>query len=93
MDKSEKIIEKEEFKDYITSNYSLTEDDFERLLEDFNYYYNLDIKSFIRTRHMLLKSDGYKNPEIYQMLSEEIKSRRFCGERISERQIRRIIYG
>ena len=93
MKKELNIIEKSEFKTYITATYALNENDFDRLLEDFNYYYTLELKEFIRTRHLELKTSGLKNSQIYKQLENEVQERRFKNEALSERQIRRVIYG
>jgi hypothetical protein len=93
MEKINKLIDKETFKAYITATYALNESDFDRLMEDLNYFYELELKAFIRIRHLELKSNGMKNDQIYQTLKLEINERRFKGETLSERQIRRIIYG
>ena len=88
-----RIIDKTEFKTYVTTTYALNENDFERLLEDINVFYDLEIKDFIRIRHLELKSNGLKNDQIYAFLKKEIEARRFKNGQISERQIRRMIYG
>lgn len=89
----DKVIDKSEFKTYVTTTYDLGESDFDRLLEDLNYFYELELKEFIRIRHLELKTNGLKNSQIYSYLKKEIKARRFKSAEISERQIRRIIYG
>ncbi len=93
MKKVGKIIEKEAFKSYITATNALDENDFDRLLEDLNHYFDIDVKEFVRIRHLELKTGGLKNNQIYHQLAQEIKARRFKSEALSERQIRRIIYG
>ncbi len=87
------MINKEEFKDHITSNYSISRHDLERLLEEVDHFYGCDLPTFVQTRHMELKEAGYQNREIYRILQQEAKARRFRIPDLSERQIRRLIYG
>ncbi len=87
------MITKEEFKDYIVSAYSISENDFERLMDEVNHFYDYEFQSYIQSRHLKLKENGLNNQEIYQILQKEIKEQRFRAPTLSERQIRRIIYG
>lgn len=93
MEKENKLIDQAAFKAYITTTYALNDNDFDRLMEDFNYYYVQELKAFIRIRHQELKLNGLKNNQIYHALKLEIEERRFKSETLSERRIRRIIYG
>ncbi|MCP4688528.1 MAG: hypothetical protein GY859_10780 [Desulfobacterales bacterium] len=88
-----KIISKEDFKNYMVSIHPISESDFERLVEDFNSYYDTDVKEYIRSRHFHLKKQGMANEDIYRKLEVEIENRRFKSPVFSTRQIRRIIYG
>ena len=48
---------------------------------------------YIRRRHLALQSQGYSNAEIFAQLARDLRQRRFKAPDLSERQIRRIIYG
>ncbi len=51
------------------------------------------VGQYVRRRHRELQSDGRNNAEIYPQLHAEIAARRFASETLSERQLRRLIYG
>jgi len=50
-------------------------------------------EDFIRRRHRALQSAGCSNSEIFSRIAAELTQRRFRASELSERQIRRIIYG
>ncbi len=52
------------------------------------------VEAYVRRRHAELKAQrGMKNEQIYTCLAEELKQRRFAAPDLTERQIRRMIYG
>ena len=51
------------------------------------------VDAYLRRRHRELHSDGHTNAQIFATLVEEIASRPFAVGSMSERQIRRAIYG
>ena len=81
------------FKCHVVSSFNISENDFERLIEEINNYYKETPEEFIRHRHFQLKQEGHKNELIYKKIKDELKSRRFSAGEFTERQIRRIIYG
>jgi hypothetical protein len=50
-------------------------------------------EQFIARRHRALQAEGLSNPEIFAKLTAELARWRFKAPALSERQIRRIIYG
>ena len=56
-------------------------------------YFNEDIESFIRRRHLELQQQGYSNARIFKAIQTELSDRLFPAELLSERKIRRVIYG
>ncbi len=83
----------DEFRRHITSNYGIAESDFERLHEEFLSYFGRTLEEYVLQRHAELQMAGKKNPEIYRLIKEEATARRFGVTGLSERMIRRIIYG
>ena len=47
----------------------------------------------MRRRHAELKTHGARNPEIFAHLAEELAHRVVAAPALSERQLRRIVYG
>ncbi len=83
----------EEFENYLLSSYSLEKNELDRLIEDLSGAFSETVDEFIHKRHIQLQSEGLRNGEIYKILQKEIKTRLFHGPNLSERQIRRVIYG
>ena len=88
-----KIILDDGFKQYLLSSYQINEKDLARLLDDLAGAFNYTLDSFVQQRHLALQKEGHKNREIYQIIQDEVKSFRFVAPELSQRQIRRIIYG
>ncbi len=82
-----------EFKRHITANYGIDEGEFERLHEEFLAYFGLTVEEYVRQRHGELQKAGKRNPEIYRLIKSEAAERRFGAGELSERMIRRLIYG
>jgi hypothetical protein len=47
----------------------------------------------VRRRHLAMQGEGLSNPEIFARLQAELAQWRFRTPELTERQIRRIIYG
>lgn len=65
----------------------------ERLVQDILAQFDETVDQFVQRRHLELKARGYKNPAIYEQVLGEVASRRFVAPALSERQVRRLIYG
>jgi len=64
-----------------------------RLLDEVLAFYAETPDAFIRRRHRELQLAGFANAAIYRTLLDELPTRRFAVAPLSERQIRRTIYG
>jgi hypothetical protein len=82
-----------EFKDHLMFSFNLSEHDFKRLLDEFLGHFGSTLEEFARERHAELHKEGKRNPEIYRLIVREASERRFAAEHLTERQVRRIIYG
>ncbi len=65
----------------------------ERLVQEVLHFFGDTAEEFIVRRHRDLQQEGLPNAEIYTQITEELSSRRFRSPPLSERQIRRVIYG
>jgi hypothetical protein len=83
----------EELIQHIANRQGMSPDQAKSLLSEFLAYFDESKDEFIRRRHRELQDSGMANGEIYRRLSGELESRRFPAGPLSERQIRRIIYG
>lgn len=64
-----------------------------RVVEDVLAWYAEPLLDYVRRRHAQLRLQGVRNPEIYRLLGVEIRQRPFAAPEVSERQLRRFIYG
>jgi hypothetical protein len=64
-----------------------------RVVADVIAYFGQTAEEYVIERHGDLKSRNRKNDDIWPLIMDELKSRRFKAEEFSERQLRRIVYG
>ena len=64
-----------------------------RVVADVIAYFGQTAEEYVIERHSDLKSRNRKNDDIWPLISDELKSRRFKVEELSERQLHRIVYG
>lgn len=79
--------------EHLCRHSNLTPGDAARLVEEVLAYYNESTGAFIRRRHYELQKSGLANATIYRLIGDELAHRRFKAETLTERQIRRTIYG
>jgi len=82
-----------EFKRHLELTYDIAEKDSDQLMEEFLAYFGSTLDEFVRARHGQLQKAGKKNPEIYRQILREAGTIRFAEKALSERRVRRIIYG
>jgi hypothetical protein len=64
-----------------------------RVVADVTAYFGQTVQEYVISRHEDLKSRSRKNDDIWPLIAGELKSRRFRAGELSERQLRRMIYG
>ncbi len=64
-----------------------------RVITDVIAYYDEPVEDFVRRRHAHLKTYGMRNPEIFVQISTELRSRVVAAPPLSDRQLRRVVYG
>ena len=79
--------------DYLIRSTGLPAGQCERLVQDILAQFVETVDQFVQRRHLELKARGYRNPVIYERVLAEVAMRRFVAPALSERQIRRLIYG
>jgi uncharacterized protein YoaH (UPF0181 family) len=65
----------------------------ERLVADVLAHFTETTEDFVRRRHRELQRRGVRNAQSYAVIGRELAQRRVRPPRLSERQIRRVIYG
>jgi hypothetical protein len=79
--------------DHVVASTGLAPGEAARVVEDVVAYYAEPVEEFVRRRHQHLKTFGAKNPEIFGRIAEELADRVVAAPELSERQLRRIVYG
>jgi hypothetical protein len=64
-----------------------------RVIADVASYFDETVEEFVRRRHAELRQRQRKNEEIWPQVEAELRQRRFVAPGLSERQLRRIVYG
>ena len=83
----------EELTHYLCRQYGLTETIAANLITEVLAYHNQSHEEFIHQRHRELQESGVTNKNAFQLIQKEICERRFTAPQLTERQIRRILYG
>jgi hypothetical protein len=64
-----------------------------RVVADITAYFGQTVEEYVVSRHEYLKSRNHKNDEIWPLLAGELRHRRFKAPGLTQRQLRRIVYG
>ncbi|WP_079573935.1 HU family DNA-binding protein [Krasilnikoviella flava] len=64
-----------------------------RVVEDVLAWYREPVEDYVRRRHASLRTYGHRNEEIYALIAAELRERLVAAPQLSERQVRRTIYG
>ena len=79
--------------DHLVHTGGLGRSEARRIVEEVISFYGETPEAFVVRRHRELKAEGLRNSAIFARVAAEMDSWRFRAPRLSERQIRRIIYG
>lgn len=77
---------------YLAASTGLPQPTAVRVIADVATYFNETVEEFVRRRHADLRQRQYKNDEIWPLIAAELGQRRFAAPRLSDRQLRRIVY-
>lgn len=64
-----------------------------RVVADVVAYYSETTEEFVRRRHRELQARDHRNAEIWAVIAEEIAHRPVAVGPVTERRLRRIVYG
>jgi hypothetical protein len=78
---------------HVMATTGLAGPDATRVIEDVLAFHHEPVEHYVRRRHNELKLRGAKNAEIFETLREELAGRPVAAPELSERQLRRIVYG
>ena len=79
--------------DYLVGTRGLPRSEARRIVEEVVSFYAETAEAFVTRRHRELQAEGLRNRAIYARIAAELEGRRFRAPGLSERQIRRIVYG
>ena len=78
---------------YLAASTGLPQPTTIRVVADINAYYNETAEEYVRRRHAELRRKNRKNDEIWPQIAAELVNRRFTAPDLTQRQLRRIVYG
>jgi hypothetical protein len=78
---------------YLAASTGLPQPTTVRVIADVTAYFGETIEEFVRRRHVELQQRQHRNHEIWPVIAAELRQRRFAAPGLSERQLRRIVYG
>ena len=80
--------------DHLCHSSGLTAPEAHKLVEETIAFFAETPEDYVRRRHLEIKQElGLSNAQIYRRIEAELTQLVFAAPRLSERQIRRIIYG
>lgn len=85
--------EPEELIEHLVRSSRLGRDEARRVVDEVCAFYAEHLDAYVARRHGELQTEGLKNPAIFARLQAELGQRRFAAPALSERQLRRLIYG
>ena len=77
----------------IAESTGLSQSEAARVVSDVVAYFAEHTETYVRRRHHWLQAHGLRNPEIFAQIRTELARRVVAPPALSERQLRRIIYG
>jgi hypothetical protein len=83
----------EELVSHLARTTALPESSARRVVEEVVAYCSESVEELVRRRHRELQVAGLANPEIFRCIAGELANRPVAAPVLSERQIRRVIYG
>ena len=78
---------------YLAASTGLPQPTTARVIADVTAYFGETLEEFVRRRHAELQRRQHRNLEIWPVIAAELPQRRFAAPGLSERQLRRIVYG
>lgn len=77
----------------VAQSTGLTSAEAARVVTDVVSYFTETTEVYVRRRHARLQDEGNKNQEIFAAIAAELTQRVVAPPALTERQLRRIVYG
>jgi hypothetical protein len=78
---------------YLAASTGLPQSTAVRVIADVTTYFSETVEEFVQRRHAELQRTPRKNDEIWPVIAAELRQRRFPAPSLSDRQLRRLVYG
>jgi hypothetical protein len=78
---------------HVAASTGLPEATAARVITDIAAYFAETVEDYVRRRHGEMRLMRWKNDDIWPQIAAELAGRRFGVPELSERQLRRIVYG
>lgn len=82
-----------EFREHLLRVVDLTDQELDKVVDELRDHWSETAQEFVLRRHRELQSHGLPNRLAYGQIARELEQRPVRAAGLSERQIRRIIYG
>jgi uncharacterized membrane protein len=79
--------------DHLVTSTGLSASEAERVVQDVLAFHAEPVADYVRRRHAQLKTYGARNDEIFARIAGELAGRVVAAPPLSERQLRRLVYG
>ena len=80
--------------DHLCLSSDLDAEQARKIIDEVIAYFSESIDGYVRRRHLELKQEnGLNNPQIFETIEAEMPQLVFAAPKLTQRQIRRIIYG
>jgi hypothetical protein len=86
-------VQDEELVDRLAESLGIGRAEAARVVGEVVSYYHEPVEEFVRRRHAACQRRGIRNAQTYQLLARELRGRLVAAPELTERQIRRMIYG
>lgn len=78
---------------YVATTAGLGANEAVRVIADIVAWYRESVEAYVRRRHQQLQTRGVRNTDAYARIAAELRARVVAPPHLSERQVRRMIYG
>lgn len=82
-----------EIVDRVVASTGLTDAEARRVVDDVLAWYAEPVEDYVRRTHAHLQLYGTRNAEAFAIIAAELRERVVAPPELSERQLRRIVYG
>jgi hypothetical protein len=78
---------------FVAASTGLPERTAARVVADITAYFGETVEEYVQRRHEELRRSQLKNDEIWPAIAAELADHRFAAPELSQRQLRRMVYG